>query len=58
MNKHPSGRPIRRERVVPMPITREPRDEPLTPGLRRRDRADAIGFHVGFLPGDQREDEE
>ncbi|MTW19388.1 hypothetical protein GJ689_24670 [Rhodoplanes serenus] len=57
MRRHPSGRPIHRRRVVPLPITREPRDEPLTPGLRRDESAEAIGFHVGLLP-DQDDDED
>lgn len=57
MKLHPSGRPVRSRRVVGLPITREPRDEPLTPGLRREAFPDRIGFHVGLLP-DQHEDDE
>ncbi|WP_158859725.1 hypothetical protein [Rhodoplanes serenus] len=58
MKRHPSGRPIRPRRVVGLPITREPHDEPLTPGLRRADLPDRIGFHVGLLPDNQDEDDE
>lgn len=55
---HPSGRPIRPRRVVPPPITREPPDEPLTPGLRRAELPDRIGFHVGLIPDRENEDDE
>lgn len=44
--QHPSGRPRRSEAYVKLPITREPRVEPLTPGLRVTAGASAIGFHI------------
>jgi hypothetical protein len=56
VKRHPSGRPIRLRRVVGLPITREPHDEPLTPGLRRADLPDRIGFHHDFMVN--REDDE
>lgn len=44
--QHPSGRPIRREHEVKRGFYNIPPSEPLTPGLRRRDGAQAIGFHL------------
>jgi hypothetical protein len=43
--KHPSGRPRHDTPFRNLSITRAPRDEPLTPGLRQRGLAQAIGFH-------------
>lgn len=34
-----------------LPITRAPPDEPLSPGLRNKDRVEAIGFHVDEIAG-------
>jgi hypothetical protein len=57
--RHPSGRAIARSRYVRLPITREPPDEPLTPGLRRPVATSAIGFHVDAMPdADDDHDEE
>lgn len=41
---HPSGAPIRRTQVGIRSIWRVPDDGPVTPGLRRRDGAYAVGF--------------
>ncbi len=56
--RHPSGRPERRIATVPLPITRAPPDEPLTPGLRRPSPTAAIGFHVEALADTDDEDPE
>ncbi len=42
--EHPSGRPIHRRGETRLGFTRRPPDEPLVPGLRRGERANAIGF--------------
>jgi len=42
--RHPSEKPIRRDVETRLSIPREPYDQPLTPGLRRRSGASAIGF--------------
>jgi hypothetical protein len=44
MREHPSGRPIHHPRLRRLSIPRPPHDEPLTPGLRRPIRSEAIGF--------------
>lgn len=44
--QHPSGKPIRTRGYVRLPIPRLPPDEPLTPGLRRPWRTEAIGFGI------------
>jgi hypothetical protein len=45
MNKHPSGRPIREERVVSRPIWRIPDKGPITPRLQdNHSEIAAIGF--------------
>jgi hypothetical protein len=41
---HPSGKPIRRPGIKMLGFARRPHDEPLTPGLRRQEGANAIGF--------------
>jgi hypothetical protein len=56
--RHPSGRPVARSRTVRLPITREPPDEPLTPGLRRPVATCAIGFHVDAIPDDDDDDDD
>lgn len=43
---HPSGRPDHRRPWGARSILRVPHDEPLTPGLRRPQRVEAIGFWV------------
>lgn len=43
--EHPSGRPVHDVEPRPLPIPRLPPEEPLTPGLRQRELASAIGFH-------------
>lgn len=37
-------KPIRQQRETKLGFTRRPYDEPLTPGLRRREATNAIGF--------------
>ena len=50
--------PIRRNVVKRLPITRAPHDEPLSPGLRNKDRVvEAIGFHVDHIGGSDEGDE-
>ena len=44
---HPSGRPLRKERVRDAPYLSY-RDEPRVPSLRRRELKDAIGFGHDF----------
>jgi hypothetical protein len=40
------GRPLCQDQEPrPLPVLRLPPEEPLTPGLRRRQLAEAIGFH-------------
>lgn len=56
--RHPSGRPVARSRIVRLPVTREPPDEPLTPGLRRIVETSAIGFHVDEIAGQDEDDED
>lgn len=56
--QHPSGRPVVRGALKSYPTPRFPHDEPLTPGLRRPDPAQAIGFTVDFLPGYDPEDDD
>jgi len=52
-------RPIRRHQVRPLPIAREVRTEPLTPGLRPKpDLGDVPGFHQPFIRGDYYDDDE
>lgn len=53
---HPSGRPRPARSYRHLPITREPPDRPLTPGLRREQGATAIGFHTGHIGRDTDED--
>jgi hypothetical protein len=53
--RHPSDKPIRRDRETRLGFTRRPHDEPLTPGLRRREGASAIGF-LADIANDREED--
>ena len=55
-NKHPSGRPIRNRLVKDSPYRSPPR-EPLTPGLRRNEPTEAIGFTCDLLSNDRRHDD-
>ncbi len=41
---HPSGKPAPTSNYVALGFRRHVHDEPLTPGLRRRDGVPAIGF--------------
>jgi hypothetical protein len=54
--KHPSGRPIR-ERNVKAAIYRAAPNEPLTPGLRKRETAQAIGFTVDLMSNERHRDD-
>lgn len=47
--------PIRREDFKRLPIMRIPSDGPVTPGLRRRELRDAIGFR---MPRNDEDDED
>lgn len=55
--RHPSGRPLNRQHrgVISRPRTIE--DGPLTPGLRKEEGCEAIGFTVDYLPGQDDEEE-
>ena len=53
--KHPSGRPIRERYIKASPYRSAP-ESPLTPGLRRQERAQAIGFTVDLLSNEKRHD--
>lgn len=44
MNKHPSGKPINRQTKKLLGFIRIPYSEPLTPGLRKSQPTNAIGF--------------
>jgi len=54
--KHPSGRPIRDRYIKASPYRSAP-ESPLTPGLRRQERAQAIGFTVDLLSNENRHDD-
>lgn len=56
--RHPSGRPIRESKRGVVSRPRFIESEPLTPGLRKEEGTEAIGFLVDILPGDQTDDEE
>ena len=57
--EHPSGRPLCQDiEPRPLPVPRLPPEEPLTPGLRRRELADAIGFHHIVRDWDEDEEDE
>ena len=43
-SKHSSERPIRRQDIRRLGFTRMPYSEPLTPGLRKAELKEAIGF--------------
>lgn len=49
LRPHPSGRPKAPDNYRALGFRRLPPDEPLTPGLRRRDLGEAIGFHAEFI---------
>lgn len=56
--RQPSGRPIHKPQRGVVTRPRFIDSEPLTPGLRKEEGCEAIGFTVDFLPGDQTDDEE
>jgi hypothetical protein len=56
--RHPSGRPIRKSQRGIVSRPRFIDSEPLTPGLRKEEGAEAIGFLVDYLPGDEPDDDE
>ncbi len=45
---HPSGRPIVKEKRGVTSLSNIPDDEPLTPGLRRQELQEAMGFVHDF----------
>jgi hypothetical protein len=51
--RHPSGRPIQRQRVVGRPLYRTPDTGYVTPRLNALPLAHPIGFGVTHLPGHQ-----
>ena len=55
--RHPSGRPVVKEKRGVTSLLNPPNDEPLTPGLRRGDLPEAIGFTAG-LTADYDDDED
>jgi len=46
--RHPSGRPIVKEKRGVVSLLNPPNDEPLTPGLRREELPEAMGFVHDF----------
>jgi hypothetical protein len=52
--QHPSGRPIRHRSVKSLGFIRRPYDEPLTPGMQRRQAASAIGFTARLTDDEER----
>lgn len=56
--RHPSGRPLRKSQRGVISTPRSIPEEPLTIGLRPREKTEAIGFTVDYLPGDQPDDDE
>lgn len=52
---HPSGRPIRKQDKRMLGFNRRPYDEPLTPGLRKQEPANAIGFTAKITADDWNE---
>jgi hypothetical protein len=51
--EHPSGKPIRDEAERALGFPRIPREEFLTPGLRARELASAIGFPLDPVSEDE-----
>ena len=51
---HPSGRPIRKEFVKRLSFSRVPYNEPLTPGLRKPQPTNAIGFTAELFSSDSK----
>lgn len=45
---HPSGRPRPRDNYRRLGFTRPVREEPLTPGLKRKPMEGPIGFHAAY----------
>ena len=58
MNKHPSGRPIRRQDIRKTNYPRVPYNEPLVPGLRKYNLIEAIGFTSNLLENDRQDDDQ
>jgi hypothetical protein len=56
--RHPSGRPLRQQRRGVISRPRLVDDGPLTPGLRKEEGCEAIGFTVDYLPGQEDDEEE
>ena len=56
-NRHPSGRPITKERRGIISRPKKTDDEPLTPGLRDRDLPEAFGFIHDFTTNDDDDEE-
>jgi hypothetical protein len=56
--KHPSGRPIRRERTIGRPMWRIPDRGCVTPRLQDLPLAHPVGFVTSYLPGHQSDDDE
>ncbi len=54
--RHPSGRPIVKEKRGVVSRANVPDDEPLTPGLRRQELQEAVGFIHDFTPFEDDED--
>jgi len=56
--RQPSGRPIRKSQRGIISRPRFIESEPLTPGLRKDESVEAIGFTVDYLPGGQPDDDD
>lgn len=54
--RHPSGRPLRKQQRGVVSRPRFVETEPLTPGLRKEEGVEAIGFTVDLLSGDDEEE--
>lgn len=52
-NDRPMNRPIRSQQITRLGFARRPPDEPLTPGLRRQQPANAIGFTASIVTPQQ-----
>ncbi len=55
-HRQPIPRPIRQNRIVRAGFVRTPYDEPLTPGLRRKDNANPIGFTARIISHDENDE--
>jgi hypothetical protein len=52
VTRDPQGRPIRRDSIRKLGFDRRPYDEPLSPGLRRKENANPIGFTAQIVSDD------